>query len=328
MRALHTLYQGTAGSAARVTVPFTSLPTSVRGLQANLSGLEIRIAKGAASTVRPATATVVIRDGAETKYEGTVLELVAEAREDGKAPQVTLGAASAADSVRAEWRPGYGRRHQDRAQAAGLFLGGGVDIQLPTDAGQTYTVSVVARLLLHSRKLYLPSRAITRALSATDKGLAADYLLARLRDASHSAATEYVVTSAKGDFVRGVLGALVTDVYEALMPTADPIKTGAFSLSSIASPDFIRAVLGEREPQLTKLPESGGNMNWPNFAGAPIVTEIRPQTAGDVEAAMRKIESTHGVKLRDVEVEDARGDSVSGAGLRFSRYMPVVFSVG
>jgi hypothetical protein len=189
-------------------------------------------------------------------------------------------------------------------------------------------VSVIARLLLHANKLYVPSRAVTRTLNTNDKALAGDYLLARLRDSAHSATTEYVITASRGDIVRGALGAAVTASYESMMPSGDPAIVGSLALSGIANPDFVRFISGTSQPMLSKLPESGGNISWPNFAGAPLITEIRPRNASDVEAVMRKLATAHGVQIRDVRVDGVDGEEVGGSASRWNRFAAVTFRMG
>jgi hypothetical protein len=270
-------------------------------------GFVIRITKTVASVNRPFPAQVVIRDSSEPIFDGSFLELLNQQRERGEGVVAQLGSASASDSAQAIWRPGYGLRVEDSGHASGLFQGGGsIQINFPTDAGQTYNYEILA-MLDTSGGLKISSRAITRTLSSTTRDIQGDFLLARIRDASFATANSYAIRTSKRDILNGVNGLSLQQLYEAsLGPAGDPVVLTAVAQTTIGPPNFIRSILadysyggGEKMPPISVLPESGGSVTLTNgFAGSPIVTYLYPRMRAEAESLARQACSRHGVPYR------------------------------
>lgn len=307
MRAIQSLFSAPVPSAGAVNIPLTGLQTAIDGQPANVVGIAIRLTKTVATVNRPFPASVVIRDSSEPLFDSAFTELLAQHRERGEGLNAQLGAASAADTAFAIWRPGYGQRVEDAGHAAGLFQGGGsIQFTLPTDAGQTTNVEVFAYLDA-GKGLCIAPRAITRTLSATTRDLTGDFILARLRDASHAAAGVYSVRTSAREILTGIVGASLTAAYESsLGPAGDPVVVTAVAQSTLSSPNMIRAILsdysygsGEKLPPISKLPKSDGSVTLSaGFVGAPIVTYLYPRSRGEAEALARQACSRHGVPYR------------------------------
>lgn len=306
-RAIQTLASGSAGSATTVNIPLSGLQTSVDGEPANVVGFGLRLTKTVASTVRPNPSQVIVRDSAEPLFDSTFLELLGQMRERGEGIQAQLGAASAADTALAFWRPGYGELADDSGHAAGLFQGGGsVQFTTPTDAGQTTNYELFA-VLDTSGGLRIAPRAITRTLSSTTRDLQGDFLLARLRDASFSTAGSYSVRTSKREIVTGLSGFAIQNAYESSLGAAgDPVVLTAVAQSTISNPNLIRAILGdfsygsgEKLPPISRLPDSGGSVTLTSgFVGSPVVTYLYPRSRQEAETLARAACQRHGVSYR------------------------------
>lgn len=331
MRKLQTLstLSGVA-QASTQSIPLTALDTRVGDLPANLAALHIRIAKVGASAVRPwaGGARVEVRDDNEVLFDAAAGELLAQAREDGRAMSAQLAAGNAADAVLLTWRPGYGKKDGDRMHAAGLFHGGGVRVTLPTDGANTFNVTVVAELA-GAPELVLAARAVTRELGASDRQVAGDFIAARLRDLSHAAGNSYLVETSRRQLVAGVAGAVLTDLYEQSAGNlSDPVTTGAGAASTVRAPDIMRATLGAHESgpvPLSKLPHSAGNLRLTSgFAGVPVVQAIYPRSAEDARNAFERAASRAGVRLTEAKVKPIEGTFKAAA---LVPYMPLVAKV-
>jgi hypothetical protein len=315
VRQLQTLIDGqTLGSAGALNVSLNQIQAVIGGLVANLASIRIRIAKASASTVRPHACVVSIRDGVSGTdlFNGSGLELLAQQREDGGIPQATYGAGSAADSCLLVWRPGYGADESDRQHAAALFSGGNVSLTMPTDAGQTFTVDVVAELR-GAREIRIANKA--RTLTHGNAGeIAGSFLLARLRDPAHAAANTYKVTAGGVDLLTAK-GRIITDSYESAM---------ASGVAQGVSPCLVRAAHGIHEPLITKLPESVGAVSLTGFAGSSAVyTRIDPWTPEEARELANRVAGATSRVTGAAKVK-TRYDAPFGGN---ARYMPLTVKV-
>lgn len=307
MQAIQTIFSAAVASAGVVNAPLSALQTAIDGQPANVIGFGIRLTKTVATVNRPFPAQIVIRDSTEPLFDASFQELLAQHRERGEGLVCQLGAASAADTAYAVWRPGYGQRVEDSGHAAGLFQGGGsIQFTLPTDAGQTTNVEIVA-FLDAGRGLCIAPRAITRTLAATTRDLQGDFLLARLRDGTFAPAGVYSVRTSAREILTGVVGASLSAAYESsLGPAGDPVVLTAIAASTLTGPNMIRSVLssysygsGEKLPPIGKLPKSDGSVTLTaGFVGAPTVTYIYPRSRGEAESLARQACARHGVAYR------------------------------
>lgn len=288
------LATGTYGSAGSVTVPLTALATSIQGQPANLAAIVIRLSKGVASTVRPYSASVIIRDSSEPLFDGSGAELLQQARERGESISAQLGSASAADACVLVWRPGYGRKVTDQQGAAGLFTSGSVAITGPTDAGQTVTYEIVAVLDGGAPRVH--QRVLTKTLAGA-RQVPGDFLLARLRDSAFAGATLYTVDTNGGNLISGVSGNTLQAQFETSCgPAGDPVLLTAVAQTTLTGPNFVRSLLsdysygsGEKLPPLSRLPDSNGNVNaTAGFTANLVVTQIYPRTRAESERLMRQ----------------------------------------
>lgn len=290
MRTQQTIGTAALTSGQSVTFPLTALQLKTAGRPTNVVGFGIRLTKTVASTVRPSAALITVRDAKEPQFDSTALELAGQMRERGEAPVLQLGAASAADTYFAVFRPGYGQKVQDSGHAAGLFqAGGSITITLPVDAGQTTNVEVTAYLDT-SGGLRIAPRAITRQLAATTREVPGDYLLARLRDAGFVPANVFSVRTSERELLTGISGITLQQAYEAsLGPAGDPVVLTAVAQTGISPPNLVRSILadfsyggGEKQPPISVLPNSNGNVSaLAGFTGALIVTYLYPRSLSE-----------------------------------------------
>lgn len=306
-RAIQTLYSAALGSAASVNVSLTNLQTAIGNEPCNVTGFGIRLSKTVASTVRPNPANVVIRDYIEPQFDGSFLEIISQMRERGEGIVAQLGAASAADQAFAIWRPGYGLAVEDSGHASALFQGGGsIQFTLPTDAGQTTNVEIVAFLDTNGG-LRIANRAITRTLASTVREVPGDYKLARLRDASFAVANSFSVRTSQRELISAVGGATLQSAYESsLGPAGDPVVITAIAQTGFGTPNLVRSMLqdysyggGEKMPPIARLPNSDGNVSLQSgFTGSPIVTYLYPRQREEAVSLARMACARHGVAYR------------------------------
>lgn len=304
-RAIQTIASaaGAAGGTP-INISLAGLQTDIAGRPANLVALSIRLVKSGAGTVRAQTGTIVIRDASEPLFDAPISELLGQQRERGEAVFCTLGSGSVADVLVATWRPGYGEFTEDAGHAAGLFQGGGsIVLTPPTDGALTWTYEVIAYLDT-SGGLRIAPRAITRVLSATTRDIQGDFLLARLRDQTHTDGNSYSVRTSERELLTGVSGQILRQQYEnSIGPAGDPVTLTATVQSTITTPNLIRSMLfdysygsGGKYPPISKLPRSAGSVTLTaGFAGAPLVTYLYPRSRAEAEALARQACQRHGI---------------------------------
>lgn len=327
---LQTIATGSLAPGASATHAFTALKTRGRkGMVLNLKALHVRLAKGQASTVRPHACSLQIRDDSDLLFDGSGAELLMQARENSRAVRGVVGSASATDAANMTWRPGYGSDEADRQHAAGLFHGGSITVTAPADAtgSQAFAYQIVAELA-PSNELRIASRAVTRSIGASDRTIPGDFLLARLRDGTHTAGNSYQVETSDGSIVEAVTGAMLTDAYECAVGSRSDYGFATAALSGLGSPCIVRA--SEAYPggdiPLTKLPHSAGNVALTSgFAGVPLVTYIYPRSKTEIESAAQRAAQRAGVNLESPKIK-ARFDGDFKAS-RFARFMPITCKV-
>jgi len=335
MRAAVVLASGSLAPGASTSVPFTSLPTVVGGLIANLEALEIRLTKSLASTVRPASATFRIRDMSEVLFDGNGLELARQMRERGESLSQVLGTGSSADTAVFRWRPGYGAEDGDMQHAAGLFVGGDVLITMPADGtpSQAFAYEVIAKLALSKTDIRVANRAVTRTLASGARDLAGDFILARARDASFSTANTYTMGVGSRDIITSVSGAILQPSYEtSLRPAGDPVLLTAVLQTTIGPPDFVRAAGGAYAKAgllpVSKLPLSGGVAKFSGgWSGDVIATVIYPRDRDSVKQALAVAAARAGVPVpSSSKVKTRNGNAFKAFDL--GRFMPITGKLG